>query len=317
MSGVTVISRTQRIVVNPAFSAFTVVSKSYRIVISPSTFSVSVINAGPIGPKGLPGPPGEDVSDILTVDGELLTREGGVLAPITRLDLSNDPVFLAKYGAIWVDEDPPSSPTDGELWWDIDDVSVVPPLDPVALAMDSAFTSRYQPIDSDLTAIAALTTTAYGRALLTAANSNALAQESSFVTRYAPISQGAHAANLALITADQVGITSALTDLNGFTLTWTAVAGRSYMIQYNITVQQFTSLGHQDIKLFEGALDLGFLNRASGIAAGQYITYSGFHVIAPTAGAHTYKLKGSTTAGTMNVVGSSVCNGRFFVIDVG
>jgi hypothetical protein len=43
-----------------------------------------------------------------------------------------------------------------------------------ALAAEGGGTPSYQPLDSDLTAIAALTTTAYGRSLLTLANQAAL-----------------------------------------------------------------------------------------------------------------------------------------------
>lgn len=46
--------------------------------------------------------------------------------------------------------------------------------------------SRYQPLDSDLTAIAALTTTPFGRSLLELANAGALAGDAAFSSRYAP-----------------------------------------------------------------------------------------------------------------------------------
>lgn len=76
MSGVTVISQTQRIVVNP------------------STSSVSVINAGPMGPTGVTGP--SEAAAVLD-DGELLTKVTGALAPITRANLADDISFSSRY----------------------------------------------------------------------------------------------------------------------------------------------------------------------------------------------------------------------------
>lgn len=61
---------------------------------------------------------------VLTADGQLLSRASGIPTPITR----------------------------------------------ASLAADAAFTGAYQPLDSDLTSIAALSTTSYGRAFLELAN---------------------------------------------------------------------------------------------------------------------------------------------------
>lgn len=47
-------------------------------------------------------------------------------------------------------------------------------ISPAEMAADQAFRSQFQPLDSDLTAIADLATTAFGRALLTAADAAAL-----------------------------------------------------------------------------------------------------------------------------------------------
>lgn len=220
MNGVTVISRTQRIIVNPAFSSFTVVSKTNHIVVTQAVSSVSVINAGPPGPPGavstVPGPEGpegpigetgpqgpvgpSEAASVLTVDGQILTRAAGVLAPITRANLAADTAFTSRYttvvnhgavagtartgtaailwigsvdptnaqnddelfrtdtvvlskrvagawvvvsGSIFVGNSPPPAPTEGKLWWDTDDVAVVPPLSAADMANDSAFTSKY------------------------------------------------------------------------------------------------------------------------------------------------------------------------------
>lgn len=81
------------IVVNPASSSINVVSQTQRIVLNPATSSVSIINTGPMGPRGLVGPP--DAGNVLIVDGQIMTRIGGVLAPITRVNLAADVAFTA------------------------------------------------------------------------------------------------------------------------------------------------------------------------------------------------------------------------------
>lgn len=179
-----------------------VVSSTQRIVVNPATSSVSVINAGPIGPRGFVGP--SEAATILTTNGDLLTRVAGVLAPITRANLAADPAFTSRFpsvvnhgstagtartgtapifwigsvdptnatnndelfrtdtvvlskriagawvivgGSVFVGTNPPSTPTDGKLWWDTDDTSLlVDTIAPSVLAVDAAFTSRYASI---------------------------------------------------------------------------------------------------------------------------------------------------------------------------
>lgn len=142
-------------------------SQTQKIIVNPATYSVSVINAGPMGPAGpvstVPGPEGpqgdqgiqgiqgetgpSEAASVLTVNGQILTRAGGILAPITRANL----------------------------------------------AADSAFSSLYQPLDSDLTAVAALATTPYGRALLALADhpDRELLDNGSFNICQRPLSQTA------------------------------------------------------------------------------------------------------------------------------
>lgn len=206
MSDIVVFSTTQRILVDPLAPFRIATSRLQRIIVNPSTSSVSVINAGPMGPRGLTGATGpSEAAVILTVDGDILTRAAGVLAPITRSNLATDLAgnagFTSKYarvinhaavagtarggtgailwigsvnptnatdddelfrtdtvvlskriggvwvvvsGSIFVGNSAPASPTDGKLWWDTDDVAIVPPLSAATLAADSAFTSKYE-----------------------------------------------------------------------------------------------------------------------------------------------------------------------------
>lgn len=189
-------------------SDITVLSTTQRLIVNPANSSVSVINLGPMGPRGLTGATGpSEAATVLTVNGQILTRAAGVLAPITRNDLATDLAsnagFTSKYarvinhgstagtarggtgavlwigsvdptnatdddelfrtdtvvlskriggvwvvvsGSIFVGNSAPASPTDGKLWWDTDDVAVVPPLSAATLAADSAFTSKYVPL---------------------------------------------------------------------------------------------------------------------------------------------------------------------------
>lgn len=70
----------------------------------------------------------------------------------------------------------PTPTTEGDIQWDTDDdaIRVGDGTGTVAFSNDTVLASTYQPLDSDLTAIAALTTTSYGRGLLELANQAAL-----------------------------------------------------------------------------------------------------------------------------------------------
>ena len=72
----------------------TVQSQTQRIIVNPPSNSVSVVLAGPIGPRGLTGPP--DAENVLTVDGQIMTRVAGQLAPITRDNLAQDSAFTSR-----------------------------------------------------------------------------------------------------------------------------------------------------------------------------------------------------------------------------
>lgn len=87
----------QTIAVDPAAGPVKVISRTQRLIVNPSTKAVAVVNAGPMGPRGLTGP--TDVDTVLTADGQLLTRILGSLAPVTRADLAADPAFVAAFAA--------------------------------------------------------------------------------------------------------------------------------------------------------------------------------------------------------------------------
>ena len=72
-------------------SGTTINSQTQRIVVNAASKSISIINAGPQGPAGVPGP--SEASLVLDTDGQLLTRVSGELAPITRVNLAADSSF--------------------------------------------------------------------------------------------------------------------------------------------------------------------------------------------------------------------------------
>lgn len=72
-----------------------VVAYTQKIIVDPANSSVSVINAGPIGPGGPVGP--SEAAAVLTTDGDILTRAAGVLARITRPNLAADTAFTSKF----------------------------------------------------------------------------------------------------------------------------------------------------------------------------------------------------------------------------
>lgn len=177
----------------------TVISQTQRIVLDPATSSVSVINTGPPGPPGMTGP--SEAATILTVDGQLLTRTGGILAPITRANLVADSAFTSVYprvvnhgstagtartgtapifwigsvdptnatdddelfrtdtvvlskriagvwvvvsGSVYVGPSAPPAPTNGKLWLDDDDASIIPStISPTTLVATSEFETAF------------------------------------------------------------------------------------------------------------------------------------------------------------------------------
>lgn len=121
-------------------SHINVISKTQKIIVDPSGGSVGVVNAGPMGPRGLTGP--SEASLVLVVDGQLLTRVGGVLTPISRASLAGDTAFSGLYV--------PKSilANDGELLTRA--AGVVAPITRANLANDTAFTTKFAPLTSIL-----------------------------------------------------------------------------------------------------------------------------------------------------------------------
>lgn len=142
-------------------------------------------------------------------------------------------------------------------------------------------------------------------------------------SRYAPIALGRVTAPVAVIT-DQTGI-AGVTDYVGFTITFNVVAGRFYEAQWHFVSSQVTATGTQthsivldatgiiigNVTLAAGAVNInaGAMQFSGGPASGNV------PVVAP--GSRTIKLRGLTSAGTMNLSNGGVMNGRFRIFDIG
>lgn len=108
-------------------------SQTQRIVVNPASGSISIINAGPMGPTGLTGP--SDTATILTTDGDILTRISGAVARITRANLAADSVFSNLFVSKSV------LVTNGDI---LTRAAGIPALITRAnLAADTAFTSKF------------------------------------------------------------------------------------------------------------------------------------------------------------------------------
>ena len=121
----------------------------------------------------------------------------------------------------------------------------------------------------------------------------------------------------AIVSADQTGIT-ALADLTSFSVTFTAVANRMYLVEYNLGATQNTTPGAQLYHLYESSSDLGILHRENPVPASELRMVTGSrHVTGLAAGSRTLKMRGSTSAGTLTISSGSLVNGRWIVSDIG
>lgn len=135
-------------------------------------------------------------------------------------------------------------------------------------------------------------------------------------TDWSPM-QGGGTLGYAFTEADQLGIGSTITDLTELSATVTVAAGRSVRITGKGHFQQQTSTGTVQLFVREGSSALDEIDRAASLAAGgRYSAYSAY-VFTPSAGAHTYKLSASTTAGAVDLDIGPGRNAYILVEDIG
>lgn len=130
-----------------------------------------------------------------------------------------------------------------------------------------------------------------------------------------------------VIGGDQTGI-SALVDLTGFAITVPVTAGRWYEVAWQLSTQQVTTAGAQQVIYISLDGSQAIIDIANGLPiaartiSGKMHFYGG--TSAPSGGApnlapgpRVIKLRGQTNVGTMSIGNSSLNNGRFSVVDIG
>lgn len=117
----------------------------------------------------------------------------------------------------------------------------------------------------------------------------------------------------ASVGASQTGIT-AITDLTGFSIPFTAVTGRRYKASYLLSSQQVTTAGTQVFFVDVNAVQTT-LSELTGVAA-AFNTVSGVFLFTVAAGARTIKLRAQTSAGTLSIDSGSA-PGRLMIEDIG
>ena len=115
------------------------------------------------------------------------------------------------------------------------------------------------------------------------------------------------------VTTSQTGITT--TDLTGLTVTITAGSARRLKLSFSVLMQQQTSSGLVEVRIAEGATQIK--RSVSQLGVGDFHELTGEITITPTAGAHTYKLVGVTSAATVAVNATATDPSCFLVMDVG
>lgn len=123
----------------------------------------------------------------------------------------------------------------------------------------------------------------------------------------------------AQVTATQSGIGTTVTDLTSLSVAVTvASAARRIWIGGQVTVRQITAAGTPAVLVYEGTTYLGAVGRTT-LAASGFSTVAGGVLLTPTAGAHTYKLRGITSNNTMDCIADATNFGpnSITVLDLG
>lgn len=189
-----------------------VVLSSESTVGNPIVETVTVLGTVPIGPRGIDGTSGVDgVDGTNGVDGVIQSLVQGANISINSTDPAN-PVISAGAGLA----------TDAEV------TSAV-----------AALSTVYQPLDSDLSAIAALTTTVFGRALLVLADATALRLTAGLVLGTDIYSKSAVDTLISGLSSTYQALDSDLTAIAALT---TTVFGRALLTQADAAATR-TTLG--------------------------------------------------------------------------
>ena len=109
---------------------------------------------------------------------------------------------------------------------------------------------------------------------------------------------------------------TAVADISGMSVTFTAQSSRLYKISWFITGQKITSAGYTDIQLTDNANNLNSAMTSYTIA-GNYWNCSGGVVLTGVSGSLTFKLRGSTELATSNPTATATVPISLIVEDIG
>lgn len=118
-----------------------------------------------------------------------------------------------------------------------------------------------------------------------------------------------------VITTTTPAIGTVLTDVAGLNITATLFAGRWYRLSTRGLVQMQTAAGRVSVVLNGDGATLN--DWVEDIVANNYAPFNLQHEFQATAGAHTYKVQGLTTAGTTIVFAASTRNMTHILEDIG
>lgn len=121
------------------------------------------------------------------------------------------------------------------------------------------------------------------------------------------------------VTANQTIAVGTETDLTGLTLTLTLDANRKIKITGHGLFNRSVADGISIARIKEGATELARFSQHSPSAATEFDQAEGAAVIAPAAGAHTYKLTLQRFSGTGNAVLNAAVGSAAFILveDIG
>lgn len=137
--------------------------------------------------------------------------------------------------------------------------------------------------------------------------------EATNVTGSLPLGRVAYAE----ATSDQTGIT-AEADLTGLTVTFTAVSGRWYQITGQVLAQQLTSTGAAAGKITDGSnTEVQRFGQNQAFLANGVEVWHGSRSITGLSGSQTFKLRMSTSAGTIGALATSTRPNYILVEDIG
>lgn len=122
---------------------------------------------------------------------------------------------------------------------------------------------------------------------------------------------------VAAATSAQTGI-SAVTDLTGLTVTWTAVANRYYKATAQVVVEQMTGAGAPSIIIANGAGTQLNQNQTSEPAGSDFVGLQCItYLTGLSAGSQTIKVRCQTTANTVNTASAATLPAVLIIEDMG